>query len=88
MQITQPVVPHEINAYIATRDSLLAQAEKMPSFKTIDSAAVANEVVRSCVNPTRPVYSAQRLPEEKASRERERCKSITKRLVKLRSAIN
>jgi hypothetical protein len=77
----------EIHAYIAARDGLLAQAERLSTFEAIHSVAVANDVVRRCLRPVRPVYSAQHLPEAEAARERERCNRVAKRLVELQAKI-
>ena len=82
-----PVALEEINAYIATRDGLLAQAEKVPSLEAIHSVAVANDVVQTCLRPARRVYAAQHLPEADAARELRRCQNVTKRIVELRGAI-
>jgi hypothetical protein len=77
----------EINAYIAVRDSLLAQAEKVPTLEANRSVAVANDVVQTCLRPARRVYAAQHLPEADAVRELRRCQDVTKRIIALRDAI-
>ncbi len=76
----------EINAYIATRDGLLAAAEKAPNLQSIHRAAIANDVVQVSLRPARPSYAAQHLSEIDAVRELERCKRATRRIIELRSA--
>lgn len=74
----------EINAYIAIRDQLLAEAEKLHSTAKIASTALANDFVEGCLKPARSPYGAQCLPEEDAIRERERCESVRARIAQLR----
>ena len=75
----------EINAYIAIRDQLLAEAEEVHSSAKIASTALANDFVEGCLKPGRTPYEAQCLPESDAVRERERCESVRERIDKLRS---
>ena len=74
----------EINAYIAIRDSLLAEAEEVSSCAKLDSLSVANDFVETCLRPPRPAYKAQHLPEAYATRERKRCQAVKIRLAELR----
>jgi hypothetical protein len=76
----------EINAYIAIRDQLLAEAEKLHTTTKIASTALANDFVEGCLKPVRAPYEAQSLPEEDAIRERERCEAVRLRIAKLRES--
>jgi len=75
----------EINAYIAIRDQLLAESEKLHSSAKLASAALANDFVEGCLKPARPPYEAQCLSESDAVRERKRCEAVRDRLGQLRS---
>lgn len=75
----------EINAYIAIRDDLLAEAEEVPTCAKLDSVAVANDFVESCLQSPRPAYKAQHLPPAEAIREHKRCEEVRDRIVKLRA---
>lgn len=77
----------EIKAYIAIRDDLLAEAEQLKTRAKIDSLAVANDFVRSCLKPARPPYESQCLPEADAVHERKRCEAVRTRIAELRSQI-
>lgn len=77
----------EINAYIAIRDTSLAEAEELPTAAKIHRADVANDFVETCLKPSRPPYEAQYLPEADAVRERKRCKAVKVRLAELRAQI-
>jgi hypothetical protein len=74
----------EINAYIAIRDSLLAEAEEVRSCAKLDSLSVANDFVETCLKPPRPTYKAQHLSEADAARERKRCLMVKIRIAELR----
>jgi hypothetical protein len=74
----------EINAYIAIRDQLLAEAEKLRTATKLASTGLANDFVQGCLQPARSTYEAQCLPEADAIRERERCDAVRNRLVELR----
>jgi len=76
----------EINAYIAIRDQLLAEAEKLHSSAKIASTALANDFVEGCLQPARPPYEAQCLPEADAARERQRCERVRERIAQLRNS--
>jgi hypothetical protein len=76
----------EINAYIAIRDQLLAEAEKLHTSTKIASTALANDFVEGCLKPAHPPYEAQCLPEKDALRERERCEAVRMRIAKLRES--
>lgn len=73
----------EINAYIAIRDQLLADAEKLHTTAKVASAALANDFVEGCLTPARSPYEAQCLPEEDAIRERKRCEAVRARIAEL-----
>ena len=74
----------EINAYIAVRDGLLDDAEKVATPAKIERLALANQFVESCLRPARPPYQAQCLQETDAARERKRCDAVKIRIAKLR----
>src|SRR2546421_5363167 len=74
----------EINAYIAIRDQLLAEAEELHSSAKLVSTALANDFVEGCLKPARSPYQAQCLPESDAVRERERCEAVRGRIAQLR----
>lgn len=77
----------EIHAYIAIRDRLLTEAEEIPSNSTLHRAWIANDVVQIFLKPAKTPYDAQYLPETEASRERERCDLVEKRIAELRGKI-
>ncbi len=77
----------EIKAYIAIRDDLLAEAEELKTRAKLDSVTVANDFVQSCLQPARPPYQSQCLPEVNALRERKRCAAVRKRIAELRTQI-
>lgn len=74
----------EINAYIAIRDQLLAEAEGKRTAAKLASTTLANDFVEGCLKPARSPYEAQCLPEEDAIRERKRCESVRLRIAQLR----
>jgi len=76
----------EINAYIAVRDQLLAEAEELHSRTKLASTALANNFVEGCLKPARTPYEAQCLPEADAARERKRCAAVRERLAQLRGS--
>jgi hypothetical protein len=76
----------EINAYIAIRDELLAEAEELRTSAKLRSLAIANEFVESCLTPSQAPYQGQFLPEADAVRERGRCQDIKRRIAQLRPA--
>lgn len=80
-------VVDEINAYIAIRDELLVEAEQIMTRAKIDSVAVANDFVATCLKPARSPYQAQCLPEADATRERRRCEAVKARLRELSSLV-
>jgi hypothetical protein len=73
----------EINAYIAIRDDLLAEAEQIRTRAKIDSLVVANNFVEKCLKPARPPYEGQCLPQREAVRERKRCEAVKSRIAQL-----
>ena len=74
----------EINAYIAIRDQLLAEAEERRTTAKLASTALTNDFVEGCLQPARPPYEAQCLPESYAIRERKRCQAVRERIAQLR----
>jgi hypothetical protein len=76
----------EINAYIAVRDQLLAEAEEIRTMSKLASTALANDFVSGCLQPVRSPYEAQCLPETDAVRERKRCEAVRDRIAQLRNA--
>src|SRR4051794_19620492 len=77
----------EINAYIAIRDQLLDEAEKLHSTAKVASTALANDFVEGCLKPGRSPYEAQCLSESDAIRERQRCEAVRDRLTELRESV-
>ena len=76
----------EINAYIAIRDDLLAEAEELQTSAKLAATELANDFVFGCLKPARPLYEAQYLPESDAIRERKRCEIVRDRIAQLRSS--
>ncbi len=76
----------EINAYIAIRDQLLAEAEEVRTASKLASTGLANDFVLGCLQPARSPYEAQCLPETDAVRERTRCEAVRNRIAQLRNA--
>jgi len=76
----------EINAYIAIRDQLLGEAEEVRTKAKLSSTALANDFVLGCLQPERPPYEAQCLPEADAVRERKRCEAVRNRITQLRAS--
>lgn len=74
----------EINAYIAVRDQLLAEAEKIHSNAKLTSTALANDFVEGCLQAARSPYEAERLSESDTARERKRCNVVRERIAELR----
>jgi hypothetical protein len=75
----------EINAYIAVRDQLLAEAEEIRTASKLASTALANDFVLGCLQPERAPYEAQCLPEVDAAFERKRCEAVRDRIAELRN---
>lgn len=73
----------EINAYIAIRDQLLAEAEQVRTPAKLSSTALANDFVVGCLKPGPSSYGAQCLPEADAAFERQRCEAVRERLAQL-----
>ena len=78
----------EINAYIAIRDQLLAEAEELHSNAKLASTALANDFVEGCLKPARSPYEAQCLPELDAVHERKRCAVVRDRIEQLRKTVS
>ena len=74
---------HEIETYIAIRDSFLAEAERITTDATLHRACMANDIVEKCLKSARTPYEAQYLPEAEAIRERKRCEAVKVRIGKL-----
>jgi hypothetical protein len=74
----------EINAYIAIRDELLAEAEELHTRAKLAATELANDFVFGCLKPARSPYEAQYLPESDAIRERKRCETVRDRIAELR----
>jgi hypothetical protein len=77
----------EINAYIAIRDNLLAEAEATTTSANVRRLSLANDFVRSCLRPAQSPYKAQYLPERDADRERKRCAAVKIRIAELDTQI-
>jgi hypothetical protein len=77
-------VVDEINAYIATRDGLLMEAEQTRTAAALDRAMAANDFVENCLQSPRHAYASQHLPETVAARERARCQVVKARVAELR----
>jgi hypothetical protein len=75
----------EINAYIAIRDNLFAEAEETATNAILHRLCLANDFVQSCLKPARSPYEIQFLPEQDADRERKRCAAIRARIAQLRA---
>jgi hypothetical protein len=73
----------EINAYIAIRDNLIAEAEETATSGTLKRAGLANDLVETCLKPARTPYEAQCLPDADAVRERKRCAAVRARIIEL-----
>jgi hypothetical protein len=76
----------EINAYIAIRDQLLDEAEKLHSTTKLASTSLANDFVEGCLKPASAPYDTQCLPEKEAARERKRCEAVRIRIAELRDS--
>ncbi len=76
-----------INAYIAVRDRLAAEVEKIATPEKLNRLAIANDLVLACLKPARSPYEAQSLPEADAARERTRCDAVRSKLAKLLPAV-
>ncbi|HEY0369010.1 MAG TPA: hypothetical protein VGC85_05395 [Chthoniobacterales bacterium] len=74
----------EINAYIAIRDQLFAEAEELRTSAKLDSVTVANDFVANAVRPVRSPYDAQSLRAQDAAREMSRCEFVRGRIAQLR----
>ena len=73
----------EIQAYIAIRDLLLAEAERAATDESLRRASIANGFVETCLQPSRSPYEAQYLSRVDAVREAERCCAAKMRLAQL-----
>src|SRR4051794_34349472 len=75
----------EINAYIAVRDQLLAEAEETRTMSKLASTSLANDFVLGCLQPMHSPYEAKCFPESDAEQERKRCEAVRARIAHLRS---
>jgi len=82
-----PYAIAEINAYIAIRDELLAEAEQLKTHAKLDTVMVANDFIQGCLKPACAPYESQCLPKADAMRERTRCEMVRQRIAGLRAAI-
>jgi hypothetical protein len=76
----------EINAYIAIRDDLLAEAEELQTSAKLAATELANDFVFGCLKPARAPYEGQYLPESDAIQERKRCEIVRERIAQLRNS--
>ncbi|MBA3961037.1 MAG: hypothetical protein H0X40_03940 [Chthoniobacterales bacterium] len=81
-------VAEEIFSFIAMRDLLLAEAEEHPTEASLHRVWMANEFAERCLEPARPPYQEQSLPEAEAVFERRRCKDVKTRLARLRTRVH
>lgn len=77
-----------VNAYIAIRDRLSEEVEKIATPEKLNRLAIANDLVFACLKPARSPYDAQFLSETEAAKERTRCDSIRGRIAKLLAAVS
>ena len=75
----------EINAYIAVRDGLMAEAISDRSEAAIESLALANNFVSNCLGPARQPYLTQCLPAKDAARELQRCHAADAQIARFRA---
>ncbi len=73
----------EIEAYAAIRDLLLSNAEVTTSIESLRRAAIANELLESCLRPPRSPWQAQYLEPREAARELDRCCATKMRIAAL-----
>lgn len=81
-------VAEEIHSFIAVRDLLLAEAEELTTEGNLHRLWMANEFAERCLEPARPPYEAQTLPEAEANFERRRCKNVKVRIAELRARVH
>ncbi len=84
---SQPAIA-EINAFIAIRDNLLADAEALITRATVDRAGIANNVLEKSLSPARSPYQAQSLAKLEADDQRKRCRTVRGRLAQLRASFD
>ncbi len=80
-------VAEEIFSFIAVRDLLLAEAEDHTSEASLHRVWMANEFAERCLEPARPPYQAQTLPEAEAVFERRRSQNVKVRIAELRTRV-
>jgi hypothetical protein len=85
IQPDRHAVAEEIFSFLAARDLLLAEAEDLPSEASLHRVWMANEFAERCLEPARPPYEAQTLPEAESAFERRRCQTIKLRIAALRA---
>jgi hypothetical protein len=81
-------VAEEIFSFIAVRDLLLAEAEELTTEANLHRVWMANEFAERCLEPARPPYQAQTLPNADATFERHRCKTVKVRIAELRARVH
>src|SRR5437660_9887351 len=74
----------ELNAYIAIRDHLLAEAEEIRTASKLASTVLAHDFVLDCLQPARTPYEAQSLAVTDAIRERQPCEIVRDRIAQMR----
>jgi len=82
-QIGSKQARDEIEAYAAIRDFLLSDAEVTTSIESLRCAAIANELIESCLAPPRSPWQAQYLEPGEAARELDRCCATKMRIAAL-----
>jgi hypothetical protein len=82
-QIESKEARDEIEAYAAIRDLLLSDAEVTTSIESLRRAAIANELLESCLRPPRSPWQAQYLEPHEAARELDRCCATKMRIAAL-----
>lgn len=80
-------VAEEIFSFIAVRDLLLEEAEEHTTEASLHRVWMANEFAERCLEPARPPYQAQTLPEAEAVFERRRCQTVKVRIAELRTRV-
>jgi hypothetical protein len=77
----------EINAYIAIRDHLLAEAQAVPTSATLNTASVANDFVELCLRTPPSIYAAETLAEMDVIHQRKRCEKVKQDIARLSTLV-
>lgn len=80
-----PYAIEEINAYIAVRDGLMAEASNNKTEAAIERLVLANHFVSTCLGPARQPYLSQYLPAKDAARELQRCHAVDAQIARFRA---